>query len=65
MCFNNLPIEFDDAGRARLTVDTADPFSLTAASPRLSQSEADRQAQIERLLAANGHVKDLNMDPVT
>ncbi|HEX2700692.1 MAG TPA: nickel-dependent hydrogenase large subunit [Acidimicrobiales bacterium] len=65
MCFNNLPIEFDDKGRARLTDQGSDPFSLKTASPMVTQTDADREAQIGRLLAANGHVKELNMDPVT
>ncbi|MGI8684049.1 MAG: nickel-dependent hydrogenase large subunit, partial [Acidimicrobiales bacterium] len=65
MCFNNLPIEFDDKGRARLTDQGSEPFSLKTASPMVTQTDADREAQIGRLLAANGHVKELNMDPVT
>lgn len=65
MCFNNLPIEFDDKGRARLTDQGSEPFSLKTASPMVTQTDADREDQIGRLLAANGHVKELNMDPVT
>ncbi len=65
MCFNNLPIEFDEKGRARLTDQGSEPFSLKTASPMVTQTDADREAQIGRLLAMNGHVKELNMDPVT
>ncbi|MGH9281392.1 MAG: nickel-dependent hydrogenase large subunit [Acidimicrobiales bacterium] len=65
MCFNNLPIEIDSSGRARLSASVPDPFSLRNASPLVAQTDAEREAQIERLLAANGHVKELNMDPVT
>jgi hydrogenase large subunit len=65
MCFNNLPIEIDASGKARLTENVPEPFSLRTASPMVTQTDADREAQIERLLAANGHVKELNMDPVT
>ena len=65
MCFNNLPIEIDASGKARLTANVPDPFNLRTASPMVTQTDAEREAQIERLLAVNGHVKDLNMDPVT
>jgi hydrogenase large subunit len=65
MCFKNLPIEFDDAGNARLRGGVADPYAVTAARPEVSETDADREARIQRLMAANGHIKDLNMDPVT
>jgi hydrogenase large subunit len=65
MCFNNLPIELDASGRARLAGDVPRPFSLETSSPLVTQTDADREAQISRLLVANGHVKELNMDPVT
>ncbi|HVM05282.1 MAG TPA: nickel-dependent hydrogenase large subunit [Acidimicrobiales bacterium] len=65
MCFNNLPIELDASGRARLAGDVPRPFSLETSSPLVTRTDADREAQISRLLVANGHVKDLNMDPVT
>ncbi|HEX2031393.1 MAG TPA: nickel-dependent hydrogenase large subunit [Actinomycetota bacterium] len=65
MCFKNLPIEFDDAGNARLKEDVPDPYSLDTSRPEVTMSEEERQARIERLIRRNGHVKDLNMDPVT
>ncbi|MGH9268365.1 MAG: nickel-dependent hydrogenase large subunit, partial [Acidimicrobiales bacterium] len=65
MCFKNLPITFDDRGRAELTAGLVDPYSLRVSGPLVPQTDAQRQAQIERLLVANGHVKDMNMDPVT
>src|SRR3712207_4675095 len=57
MCFQNLPIEFDARGRARLKDGTGDPYSYAT-------REIDR-SQVEELLARNGHVKEMNVDPVT
>jgi hydrogenase large subunit len=65
MCFKNLPIEFDTAGRATLKQGVVDPYSLRNARPEVDMTEEEREAQIQRLMARNGHVKDLNMDPVT
>src|ERR671922_1108740 len=57
MCFHNLPVEFDAEGRARLRDGVADPYAY---QPR----PLDR-SHVEGLLERNGHVKDLNIDPVT
>ncbi len=57
MCFQNLPVEFDREGRARLREGAADPYAYR---PR----EIDRSG-IEELLRRNGHIKDVNLDPVT
>ena len=65
MCFKNLPIEFDESGRAKLRGGIPDPYSVTVTRPETTMSEAERQDQIQRLIASNGHIKDLNMDPVT
>ncbi|MDP9021630.1 MAG: nickel-dependent hydrogenase large subunit [Actinomycetota bacterium] len=65
MCFKNLPIEFDAAGNASWKGGIPDPQSVTIARPELSLSEDERQEQIRRLVARNGHIKDLNMDPIT
>jgi len=65
MCFKNLPVEFDASGRATLRQGIADPYSVTVTKPDVAQTDADREAQIKRLMAANGHIKDINMDPVT
>ena len=65
MCFKNLPIEFDEAGRASLKGGIPDPYSLTVTKPDVGMTEAEREAQIQRRMAAQGHIKDLNMDPVT
>ena len=65
MCFKNLPIEFDAAGRATLRDGIRDPYSVDVSKPHVAMSEAQREEQIRRLVAANGHIKDINMDPVT
>src|SRR3712207_6998779 len=65
MCFKTLPVEFDEAGNARLRGGIPDPYSVTTARPEVRMTEAERTAQIEKLVARNGHIKDLSMDPVT
>src|ERR671932_2128600 len=57
MCLKNLPVEFDAQGRARLRSDVADPYAYQT-------REIDR-SQVEELVRRNGHVKDVNLDPVT
>ncbi len=65
MCFKNLPIEFDSVGRATLKQDVVDPYSLRTARPEVDMTEDERQSNIKRLMARNGHIKDHDMDPVT
>src|ERR687887_25138 len=65
MCFKNLPVEFDESGRARLKGGIADPYSVTMVRPHVAMTEEERIAQIQRLMARNGHIRELNMDPVT
>ena len=57
MCFKNLPVEFDEHGRAQLKDGPGDPYSY--------QARAVDRARIEELVRRNGHVKDVNLDPVT
>jgi hydrogenase large subunit len=56
MCYQNLPIEFDEQGKPHLKGDD-NPFAY---QPR----EINRD-QIEELLKRNGHIMDVNVDPVT
>src|SRR5919108_3321711 len=56
MCFQNLPIEFDEDGRPRL-VGSAAAFAYTPVP-------IDR-SQIEELVKRNAHVRDIDIDPVT
>src|ERR687883_613684 len=65
MCFKNLPVEFDQSGRARLRGGIPDPYSVTVTRPDVAMSDAEREAQIKRLVAKNGHIREMNMDPVT
>jgi hydrogenase large subunit len=65
MCFKNLPIEFDEAGVATLRQGIPDPYSFETSRPRVDVTDEEREEQIQRLLAANGHIKSMNMDPVT
>jgi hydrogenase large subunit len=56
MCFHNLPVEFDSAGRPHLK-DGEAPYAY---EPR----RIDR-TQIDELVRRNGYVRDVNIDPVT
>ncbi|MCY4280422.1 MAG: nickel-dependent hydrogenase large subunit, partial [Acidimicrobiaceae bacterium] len=64
MCFKNLPIVFDDAGKARLRDDIRDPYAVTVAEPRdfvrgaLERSSAGA-------LAAPPRLREWSIDPVT
>lgn len=63
MCFKNLPIEFDEQGRATLREEIPDPYEQrdvrTGAPPQLDRGK------IEELLRRNGHLRDVDFDPVT
>src|SRR3954453_20142585 len=60
MCFKNLPIEFDEQGRAHLREGVPDPYVY-----RQNGHTEERQRRIEELLARNGHIKEVSIDPVT
>src|SRR5215210_7693061 len=60
MCFKNLPVEFDAQGRARLKEGVVDPYAY-----RPTTAVADQQDRMKELLARNGHIKDVSIDPVT
>jgi hydrogenase large subunit len=57
MCYHNLPVEFDEQGHAHLIEGVENPFAY--------QLKELNQSQIEDLLRRNGHIKDINIDPVT
>ena len=59
MCFNQLPIEFDANGRARLMPDVRDPYGY-----QTTDLGAD-QDRLKQLLARNGFIKSVDYDPVT
>ena len=58
MCFKNLPVEFDENGKAYLREGVSNPYEYT---PRKDLTES----QIVDLLSRNGHLKEINFDPVT
>jgi hydrogenase large subunit len=63
MCFKNLPVEFDDQGRAYLKEGLADPYGYDQKPTR--GNGHPNEEQIRELLARNGHVQEVNFDPVT
>ncbi|CAA9275560.1 MAG: [Ni/Fe] hydrogenase, large subunit MSMEG_2719 [uncultured Acidimicrobiales bacterium] len=62
MCFKNLPIEFDDAGKARLRAGVVDPYSVTVAQPK---GYVRRKGGPGAQLAAPPRLRDWNIDPMT
>jgi hydrogenase large subunit len=62
VCFKNLPVEFDEDGRARLKEGVADPYSyeVTEVTPL-----DEDQEKLDRLLERNGHIRRVDFDPVT
>ncbi len=65
MCFKTLPVQFDERGNATLRGGIPNPYDVTVAKPDVGMTETERRDRIEHLVACNGHIKDLNMDPVT
>ena len=62
MCFKNLPIDFDDSGKARLREGVANPYSVTSAKPK---GYVRRQQGPGAQLAAPPRLRDWNIDPMT
>lgn len=65
MCFKNLPIEFDAGGVATLRGGIPNPYDVNVSRPDILVTDEEREAQIQELMAKQGHIKDINMDPVT
>ncbi|MDP9375742.1 MAG: nickel-dependent hydrogenase large subunit [Chloroflexota bacterium] len=57
MCFKNLPVEFDAAGKPYLKGGIANPYGY--------ERKELGEGQIKELLARNGHIREVNFDPVT
>src|SRR5919199_6286652 len=57
MCFKNLPVEFDAEGRPYLKGGIANPYGY--------ERKELTDSQIKDLLARNGHIKEVSIDPVT
>ena len=64
MCFKNLPIEFDAHGKPRLRAGEPDPFG-TSGEVLVSTERSLSHDKIEEMLARNGHIKNVDFDPVT
>jgi hydrogenase large subunit len=62
MCFKNLPIEFDDSGKAHLRDGVADPYAVTTAAPRGYVRRPDAPGA---QLAAPPRLREWSIDPVT
>ncbi|HYE80440.1 MAG TPA: nickel-dependent hydrogenase large subunit [bacterium] len=62
MCFKNLPVEFDDSGKARLKEGTGDPYGIRPAEARSYVRPHDGPGA---QLAAPPRLRDWNIDPVT
>jgi hydrogenase large subunit len=63
MCFKNLPIEFDAHGKPHLRAET-DPFG-TGREVQASTGRQLSHEKIQELLARNGHIRNVDFDPVT
>ena len=62
MCFKNLPIDFDESGRASLRPGVADPYSVAMAEPK---GYVRRKEGPGAQLAAPPRLRDWNIDPMT
>jgi hydrogenase large subunit len=60
VCFKNLPVEFDESGKAHLREGVADPYRVARTA-----TYAEQQDRIKELLRRNGHIKEVSIDPVT
>jgi len=59
MCFQNLPIEFDEQGRAHLKSGVRNPYSYE------TQTVAEREQVLRDIARKNGQIQDVDFDPVT
>ena len=64
MCFKNLPIEFDENGKARLKEGVPDPYSYQVREIT-SLTEPEGEEKLKELLGRNGHIRQVDFDPVT
>ena len=62
MCFKNLPVEFDEEGSAALKPGVADPYSYDVQEVTPIRRTRTR---CKRLLERNGHIRQVDFDPVT
>ena len=65
MCFKNLPIEFDTAGKPFLRGGVRDPYSTRNVVTSVGEVQQMPYDKVRELLARNGFIKDVDFDPVT
>ena len=61
MCFKNLPIEIDDAGRMTLRDEASRAFAVSTV-PASSGPKPLSEKAIKELLARNGYIRDVDFD---
>jgi len=59
MCFQNLPIEFDEDGNAHLREGVKNPYEYQTRTPE------EREEKLRELAVKNGQLSDVDFDPVT
>lgn len=59
MCFENLPIEFDEDGQARLKPGVPNPYAYR------TQTAEEREEYLRDVARKNGQLNDVDYDPVT
>ena len=64
MCFKNLPVDFDASGKASLRGGIPNPWDIAGAGPVGVPKQLSHE-DVEKLVRRNGHVKDVDFDPVT
>jgi hydrogenase large subunit len=65
MCFKNLPVEFDEEGNARLREGVADPYAYEVKEVMPLAGPGADEDRLKQLLARNGHIRQVDFDPVT
>ena len=59
MCFENLPIEFDEKGNATLKAGIRNPYEYQ------TRTVEERDAKLREIASKNGQLADVDFDPVT
>src|SRR6266481_3619929 len=65
MCFRNLPVEFDAQGTPFLNGGIPDPYTTKTGISTPDARKPLTHDKIKELLAQNGHIKNVDFDPIT
>ena len=65
MCFRNLPVDFDADGKAFLKGGVVNPYATETQVSAPFEAKPLTHDKIRELLARNGHIKNVDFDPVT